>query len=118
MENIIKVTDPDNNTTLLSAKIIKDDPQTRIVIAGSIKTRTSAALSDIIMRHLKEASVLVLDFKDVAYIASAGLRVLLTAQQYVDDAEDGTDMIIVNINDEVRGVFESTGFINILNVKE
>ena len=68
------------------------------------------------MEQLHNTDKLILDFSDVAYMASAGLRALLTAQQYIDDIDNNKDMEITNINSEIRDVFESTGFINILNV--
>lgn len=116
--NTISIIDDDNNKTMLVLDIIKDKTKTTFVVSGSLKTHVASSFTDVIMNTLQNVGQLVLDFADVPYVASAGLRALLTAQQYVDDTDDGTDIIITNINDEVREVFESTGFINILNVQD
>ena len=58
---------------------------------------------------------LVLDFKEVDYISSAGLRVLLLLHKQML-AEEG--LTIININETVREVLEITGFLDILNVEE
>jgi anti-sigma B factor antagonist len=94
-----------------------DNHKTVLSIKGSVKTLVAAKFSEEISSALRETEVLILDFENVTYIASSGLRALLTAQQYVDENEGTVDMIIKNINDEVREVFESTGFINVLKIE-
>ncbi len=116
--NTISIINDDNNTTMLVVDVIKDKTKTTFAVSGSLKTHVASSFTDIMMDTLKNVEQLILDFTNVSYVASAGLRSLLTAQQYVDDTDDGTNIIITNINDEVRDVFESTGFINILNVQD
>ena len=116
--NTISIINSDNNETMLAVDVIKDTTKATFVVSGSLKTHVASSFTDIMMNTLKNVDQLILDFTNVPYIASAGLRALLTAQQYVDDIDDGTYIIITNINDEVRDVFESTGFINILNVQD
>lgn len=116
--NRISIVNDDDNKTMLALDIIKDKPKTTFVISGSLKTHVASSFADIIMDTLKNVEQLILDFTNVSYIASAGLRALLTAQRYVDDSNESADIIITNINNEVRDVFESTGFINILNVQD
>ena len=84
-------------------------------IEGRLDTVTSIQLSgefDKIFNGI--TSNLVLDFKNLDYISSAGLRVLLTAQKQVTSL--GTTMEIVGANDSVNEVFKITGFYNILNI--
>ena len=56
-----------------------------------------------------------MDFSEITYIASAGLRVLLNMQQCIDDGE-GPDVKIINVTNLVMEVFESTGFAGLLNI--
>ena len=56
-----------------------------------------------------------LDFEEVEFISSAGLRALLNGQKKVD--EDEKEMIVCNINEVVESVFVSTGFMNVLTVE-
>ena len=58
-----------------------------------------------------------IDFSGVTYIASAGLRVLLNMQQDIDE-NDKPEVLITNVPDAVREVFEQTGFDNILSIEE
>ena len=57
---------------------------------------------------------LILDFKEVNYISSAGLRVLLTAQKKMN--VQGS-MELINVNEEVMDILEMTGFADILVIK-
>ena len=53
--------------------------------------------------------------KNLVYVSSAGLRVLLSAQKTMNKQGN---MIIRNANEEVMEIFEVTGFIDILNIEE
>ena len=68
-------------------------------------------------KELKEAlpgvSDLTLDFADLEYISSAGLRVLLAAQKIMNRQGQ---MKIVRVNEIVREVFDVTGFSDILTI--
>ena len=63
---------------------------------------------------LGEIEELVLDLKNLEYISSAGLRVLLSAQKKMN--RKGS-MVIKNVNDTVMEVFEITGFVDILRFR-
>ena len=48
------------------------------------------------------------------YISSAGLRALFGAAEVM---QDKGDMCVINSNEEVKNVFEVTGFVDIIDVK-
>ncbi len=75
---------------------------------GRIDTMTSPELDAEIKRLSPGVTELVLDFADVAYISSAGLRVLLSAQRAMRSA--GGDMSLVNVKPAVQEVLDITGF--------
>ena len=58
---------------------------------------------------------LTLDFKEVNYVSSAGLRALLSLHKVM--MKQG-GMKLVNVNEEVCDVFEVTGFDEILTYNE
>ena len=64
---------------------------------------------------LDGVKVLVFDFAQLEYIASAGLRVLLVAQKRMN--KQGK-MSIKNVSEEVKEVLDMTGFINFLQIEE
>ena len=64
---------------------------------------------------LESISALTLDFEKVDYISSAGLRVLLTFQQELEEKDKS--MILCHVNDIIRDVFDVTGFLDILTIE-
>ena len=83
-------------------------------VAGRLDTTTAPALDKAIMENLTGIKSLILDFKGLEYISSAGLRVLLSAQKKMKQI--GT-MKLINVCEEVMEVFEITGFADILMIE-
>ena len=52
--------------------------------------------------------------KDLAYLSSAGLRVILAAQKQMNK-QGG--MVVRNVNETIMEVFEVTGFTDILTIE-
>ncbi len=86
-----------------------------VKIIGRLDTVTSAQFDQAIKSETITENKVVLDFSEVEYISSAGLRVLLALKRELDDA--GKEMEIHHINAVVREIFGVTGFINVLTVK-
>ncbi len=57
---------------------------------------------------------LAVDFANLSYISSAGLRVLLSTAKQLKPK--GGTVVFANLQDNVREVFEMTGFSSILGV--
>ena len=98
----------------MEVKFNKQDSSLTVAISGNIDTVTAPELDTKLQENLSGIKDLILDFAAVDYISSAGLRVILMANQQLEDA-DGT-MTIKNANDDVRDVFEMTGFDSLLNL--
>ena len=81
-------------------------------IEGRIDTVTAPILEEE-LRDLSGVKELTLDFEDVAYISSAGLRVLLAAQKRMNIQGE---MRLIHVNEDINEVFEITGFADILTV--
>lgn len=96
-------------------EIIKtqDGTNLQIELIGRLDTTTSPMLEQEINNSLKGIENLQLDFAQLAYVSSAGLRVLLTAQKIMN--KQGT-MTIKNVCDEINEVFQITGFCDILTI--
>ena len=56
----------------------------------------------------------VLDFEDVAYISSAGMRVILLAAKSLQ--QSGTEFVLCSMNDSIREVFKISGFDKIIAI--
>ena len=94
--------------------LVKRDNQLVFELNGRLDTLTAPELE----QKIKDENVnedLILDFKNLEYISSAGLRVLLSTKKLLNSK--GKELTISNINDVVKEVFNVTGFINILNIK-
>ena len=83
-------------------------------IEGGIDTTTAPELNEILSNSLDNIDSLILDFKKVDYISSAGLRVLLVT--FKDMSKKG-GMIIHHVNENVMDIFQMTGFVNILTIE-
>ena len=57
---------------------------------------------------------LVLDFEELEYVSSAGLRVILKAQKLMNAVGK---MKIVHVNESIMEIFEITGFDSILSIE-
>lgn len=85
-----------------------------MAISGRVDTTTAPALENELKDSYDSCEALVLDFKDVEYISSAGLRVLLSAQK-VMSKKGG--MKLVNVSRDIMEIFEVTGFTDILTIE-
>ena len=81
---------------------------------GRLDTNTSTEFEAALKENIDGLTSLVLDFETLDYISSAGLRVLLSAQKVMN--KQGT-MVIRNVNDTIREIFELTGFIDVLTIE-
>ncbi len=93
----------------------KQDGSTLTVsLDGRLDTLTAPQLETDLEPLLGGIESLVLDFGNIAYISSAGLRVLLSTQKKMIAA--GGTLTIANAVPAVREVFDITGFSDILTL--
>ena len=103
MSSMLKINKNQNNNELI------------LTLEGSIDSATSATLEEELKNIDRKIKTLRLDFTNVDYIASAGLRVLLVAQKAIQ--KQGGDIVVYNPNKGVIDVFTITGFINVINIE-
>ncbi len=84
-------------------------------LSGRLDTTTAPLLENTVNESLKGVEKLILDFKDLEYVSSAGLRVLLNAQKIMN--KQGT-MVVKNVCADVNEVLEITGFSDILTIEK
>lgn len=92
----------------------RTDNTLTLAIEGRLDTTTAPALEAVVKEELDGVTALVFDFTELAYISSAGLRVMLTAQKIMK--QQGT-MKVTGVNDVVMEVFDITGFSEILSIE-
>ena len=95
----------------------KVDKSTVILsLSGRLDTANAPQLERKIKQWGGEITDLILDFSELAYISSMGLRVLLQARKTL--IADNRRLIIKNMQDPIREIFEMTGFINLMVLEE
>ncbi len=83
-------------------------------IEGRIDTTTAPQLEAELKESCMEVESVVLDFANVAYISSAGLRVLLSVQKIMSKKEG---MKLIHVSEDIMEIFEVTGFNEILTIE-
>ncbi|MBR4421572.1 MAG: STAS domain-containing protein [Erysipelotrichaceae bacterium] len=98
-------------------EIIKtvNEEGTELALVGRLDTTTAPELNKELTTLFAEGvNHLVLDFKELEYISSAGLRELLFAQKNI--GSEGT-FVIRNVNEVIMEILEITGFTDILTIE-
>ena len=98
----------------MTIEIKRNAEETTIELVGRLDTTTAPALDKTINEDITGTKNLVLDVKELEYISSAGLRVLLGAQKKMQKLGS---MKVTNVREEVMEVFEMTGFADILTIE-
>lgn len=84
--------------------------------AGRIDTTTSGGVEDVLRRLVDDgARRILVDFADVEYISSAGLRVFLVLAKRMKD-EQGS-LVLCGLPPPVRQVFHLAGFMPLFSVE-
>ena len=84
-----------------------------VKVSGRLDTNTAPDLEAAL--KLDGVGAVVFDFAELEYIASAGLRVLMTAQKAM--MASGGRMAVAHPNATVQGVFDITGLSGIFEIE-
>ena len=85
-------------------------------LVGRLDTPASQDIAADVQSLIEEAGkTIVLDCKEMSYISSSGLRIFLTLRKAA--ADKGGHIIVRDINDDIRGVFMMTGFLNLFEIQ-
>lgn len=93
----------------------QNGPVLKISLSGRLDAVTAPDLDKVVQNDLAGITELTLDFTDLVYVASAGLRVLLLAQKRMK--KQGF-MKLTHVNKDVKDVLEMTGFIDFLTIED
>ena len=83
-------------------------------LEGRLDTTTSPQLEAELSASLNGVTQLTPDLQQLAYLSSAGLRVILGAQKRMNKQGQ---MIVRHVNETIMEVFEVTGFVDILTIE-
>lgn len=110
---------PGENENLSSAEnnfkadVMLNDDVLNISLSGRLDTITAPNLLSIYKQIQSRSTIgsISINMKDLDYISSAGLRVLLIMRK---DIEEDKDFTIINMKNNVKEIFETTGFDGII----
>ncbi|MCR5406523.1 MAG: STAS domain-containing protein [Lachnospiraceae bacterium] len=77
-----------------------------VSLEGKLDTNSAHDFNDKVMPILDTVKKLVLDFENLEYISSAGLRVLLVVIKKMNEAGS---MKVINVNESVMDILDMTG---------
>ena len=91
------------------------DKELTLTVEGRIDTITSQELDKEINEEMGNFDSLIMDFTDLEYISSAGLRVLIATQKKLKP--ENIPFVIKNVNDTVNEIFRMSGFDKLLKIE-
>ena len=97
----------------MSLKIEKKNAET-LALEGRLDTLTAPELEAEISAMFPIVQTLTLDMEKLDYISSAGLRVILKTQKALAQK---AGLKLINVSDNVREVFDITGFSDFLTIE-
>ncbi len=84
-------------------------------VEGKINALTAPELEKALLKYINEGKIkLILDFSNVDYISSAGLRSVLVAAKTL--MGKGGKLILSSLQPDVKEVFEISGFTTIIPI--
>ncbi len=88
------------------------EEMTIVTLTGSLDTAASIEVDQTLKPITEgEGKDIVFECADLEYIASSGLRILLDVLK--KNKAKGHKVILRNVNDDIKNVFNITGFINL-----
>lgn len=84
---------------------------------GRLDTAAALEIAPVFNRLMEKADQeITLDFEELDYISSSGLRLLIGLRK--ESAANGRKVVIEKINDSIRNVFAMTGFYSLFEIKD
>ena len=87
----------------------------RLRLEGELDAATTVTLTEALADASRQSEAVVLDLRELHFMDSSGLRVLLNAQ--ADAARDGWNLLIANPQRAVVRLFEITGTLSQFSIR-
>ena len=92
-----------------------NEKELTIEVGDRIDTVTAPDFENEILDEMGKFDSLIIDFANLEYISSAGLRVLIATQKKLKPED--IPMTIKNVNDTINEIFRMSGFDKILKIE-
>ena len=94
---------------------VRIDEKLQLNIHGKVDALSSNELQNEVLKAFQKSSYVILNFADVNYISSAGLRALLIGQKTAS-SKNGK-FLIINTNEAVAEILRVTGLQKVLSIQ-
>ncbi len=88
---------------------------TVVEITGEIEASAAAQIQEKVLALIKPGLKLLMDMTDVAFMSSAGLRLLLLLYRQVTG--QGGQMVLVGLSEEIQDTMSATGFLSFFTIQ-
>ncbi|MBQ9525348.1 MAG: STAS domain-containing protein [Bacteroidaceae bacterium] len=96
----------------MKTKIEEIDGKYVATLEGEMDTAAAMEVEEILKPlYQSNGKDVIIDCTNLEYIASSGLRILLSILK--DAKASGSRVVLRNVNEDIKNVFSLTGFINI-----
>ena len=87
-----------------------------VTLNGELDTAAAAEVEKTLQPlYNSDGHDVIIDCKDLEYIASSGLRILISILKGAKAG--GSKVVLRNMNEDIKSVFKLTGFINIFEIE-
>ena len=96
----------------MNTEIKEIDGKYVVTLEGEMDTAAANEAEEVLKELYKnEGKEVFFECKDLEYIASSGLRILINILKVT--MAKGSRVVLRNVNDDIKNVFKLTGFLNI-----
>ena len=94
----------------------KKDNLLTVKPVGRLDTATSPVLEKELEPYMEGVQDVLMDFAEVEYISSGGLRVLLAVEQLLENR--GGKLRLIHVNSNIMEIFDLVGFMDVVTVEQ
>lgn len=96
----------------MNTEIKEIDGKYVVTLEGEMDTAAANEAEEVLKElYQNEGKEVIFECKDLEYIASSGLRILVTILK--STMAKGNRVVLRNVNEDIKNVFKLTGFLNI-----
>jgi anti-sigma B factor antagonist len=96
----------------MNTKIEEFDNKYVVTLEGEMDTAAATEAEEVLKQlYESDGKEVIFECKGLEYIASSGLRILITVLKAT--MSKGNHVVLRNVNDDIKNVFKLTGFLNI-----
>jgi anti-sigma B factor antagonist len=95
--------------------ISRKDTVSKIHIGGSLDVQSASGFNQKLQEEIKRGfKIMVVNMENLAYISSAGLGVLINANELIQ--KSGGELRLCGMSDKVKNIFKLLGFIDLFKI--